>query len=74
MSQATVGFREGVVSSTRGDTREENTERPQLFMNVVVIRAIRGIYLTRGDLMMELEGGHRNSLIKRGNPIKFGLN
>ncbi|GBP04810.1 hypothetical protein EVAR_3731_1 [Eumeta japonica] len=24
-------------------------------------------------LMMELEGGHRNSVIKRRNPIEFGL-
>ncbi|GBP46712.1 hypothetical protein EVAR_86965_1 [Eumeta japonica] len=25
------------------------------------------------DLLMELEGGHRNSVIKRRNPIEFGL-
>ncbi|GBP62106.1 Cell adhesion molecule 3 [Eumeta japonica] len=29
--------------------------------------------LCRADLMMELEGGHRNSVIKRRNPIEFGL-
>ncbi|GBP16178.1 hypothetical protein EVAR_9893_1 [Eumeta japonica] len=27
----------------------------------------------RADLLMELEGGHRNSVIKRRNPIEFGL-
>ncbi|GBP66386.1 hypothetical protein EVAR_88496_1 [Eumeta japonica] len=27
----------------------------------------------RRRLMMELEGGHRNSVIKRRNPIEFGL-
>ncbi|GBP62174.1 hypothetical protein EVAR_40625_1 [Eumeta japonica] len=27
----------------------------------------------RSDLMMEPEGGHRNSVIKRRNPIEFGL-
>ncbi|RVE44195.1 hypothetical protein evm_011150 [Chilo suppressalis] len=27
----------------------------------------------RSDLMMELESGHRNSVIKRRNPIEFGL-
>ncbi|GBP57044.1 hypothetical protein EVAR_45799_1 [Eumeta japonica] len=28
---------------------------------------------SRLRLMMELEGGHRNSVIKRRNPIEFGL-
>ncbi|GBP89055.1 hypothetical protein EVAR_61719_1 [Eumeta japonica] len=28
---------------------------------------------TSKSLMMELEGGHRNSVIKQRNPIEFGL-
>ncbi|GBP84419.1 hypothetical protein EVAR_47806_1 [Eumeta japonica] len=32
-----------------------------------------GTYMYRLRLMMELEGGHRNSVIKRRNPIEFGL-
>ncbi|GBP03763.1 hypothetical protein EVAR_2486_1 [Eumeta japonica] len=29
--------------------------------------------MMKADLLMELEGGHRNSVIKRRNPIEFGL-
>ncbi|GBP49704.1 hypothetical protein EVAR_33458_1 [Eumeta japonica] len=44
---------------------------PQQYTYLVAVVVVQDMDVA--DLMMELEGGHRNSVIKRRNPIEFGL-
>ncbi|GBP96582.1 hypothetical protein EVAR_87702_1 [Eumeta japonica] len=49
----------------RRDRTRQPVTTPQL---VTPLESVK-----QADLLMELEGGHRNSVIKRRNPIEFGL-
>ncbi|GBP63483.1 hypothetical protein EVAR_49536_1 [Eumeta japonica] len=61
------------------------TSRPPSYLAITMLNLIAAIVSDSGmkihfgisclghGLLMELEGGHRNSVIKRRNPIEFGL-